>query len=481
MVPGTDGHAHGSYLPGAVRRGDVTGTSDTGGDAAGVTYRPVPEDRRDEFDAMVAYAFSPTDGPPDGAGDEAGDDDPNLGDLRGMFDGDRLRAVCRHHYWPTTVRGATVELAGLSAVASPPESRRQGLVGRLLGASLEEYRAKGCPLAALWPFDREFYARYGWGTANARAVVTCEPEALATFDADGRTDEGYGHGDYDPGEFRRLDPDEWGVTDAVYREHAAGFDLSIERDEAWWRQRRFDSWSGRPHVYAVERGGDPCAYAIYEVEDGDSRADRTLTVFESAWTDDGAFRDLLRFAYYHDSQVGTVELHGRAGGRLRDLPDCADVEFERRGGPMVRVVDVVAALEAVEFPHDETVDLTLSVSDPLVERNDGRFLLSVQEGTGRVERLGDRTPTGSGAPEAAAGDESTADDAASVDPDPDLHVDCSVAALSELVVGYRSAPALSRVSDLRVSAREPTGVAAGPVERLGALFPPRPVYLRDFF
>lgn len=418
-------------------------------------YRPVSADEDEEFRDLLRYAFRPAEGPRDPSEDGGSD----LGENRGMYVGDDLRAACRHHFWETTVRDATVDLAGLSAVASPPESRRKGLVAAMLAESLAEYRDRGCEFAALWPFDRSFYDRYGWGSANARAVVSCAPAELSALDeGDGS---GYGAGEYDPGEFRRLDADDWALADEVYRDHAARYDLSIDRSEDWWRERTFDGWSTTPFVYGVERAGELVGYLRYEVDDGAGRDDRTLVVHESAWRDDDAFRDLLRFAYYHDSQVGEVEFRGVAGGHLRDLLDVVDADHEVRGGPMVRVVDVERALSAVRYPENVTSEVSLAVRDSVVPANDGRFRLSVADGTGTVERL-----------DGASGGNDVSDGAA------DVVVGCSVAALSELVVGYRAVGALSRVSNLAVTADADDETA---LVRLGRVFPPRAVFLRDFF
>jgi predicted acetyltransferase len=42
-----------------------------------------------------------------------------------------------------------------------------------------EYRDLGWPIAALWPFDEAFYARYGWATASRTHTATLEPGALS--------------------------------------------------------------------------------------------------------------------------------------------------------------------------------------------------------------------------------------------------------------------------------------------------------------
>jgi predicted acetyltransferase len=403
-------------------------------------YRPLPADRDDEFDEMTSYAFRIGDGPPgeDGADGEDEDDGPELGEKRGVFEGEDLVAVCRQHYWPTTVRGREVSLAGLSAVASPPENRRRGAVTDLVAGSLAEYHDEGCAFAALWPFDREFYAKYGYGTANCFATVECPVEDLAFAEA------------FAAGEFRPVDADEWQALDAVYRDHAAGDSLALDRDEDWWRERVLDSHLGDPFVYGFERDGDLTGYVVYNVEEEND--DEVLWVTEAAWTDDGAFLNLLRFCYYHDSQVDRVRIRGKPGGSLRDVldhipsPDFEAVEYDLWAGLMVRIVDVERALEAIGYPEGVDDRLRIAVSDDLVDRNDGTFVLDVSDGRATCEP-------------------------AAADDDPD--VAASVGTLSQAAVGYRPVDRLQHTGDLTAG--------PGDLKRLDAVFPPDEVFLRDFF
>jgi predicted acetyltransferase len=406
-------------------------------------YRALPEERDDDFEEMTSYAFRIEDGPPGGedasdGSDEEDGDDPDLGHERGVFDGEELVAVCRQYYWPTTVRGREVSLAGLSAVASSPENRRRGAVAELVAGSLAEYYEEGCAFAALWPFDRAFYARYGYGTANCFATVECPVEDLAFAE------------EFEAGEFRPVGPDGWAALDAVYRDHSAGRNLALDRDEDWWRERVFDGHRGDPYVYGFERGGDLAGYLVYTVEEEDD--DEVFWVTESAWTDEAAFLNLLRFCYYHDSQVDRVRIRGAPGGSLRDVldyipsPGYEDVEYDLWAGLMVRIVDVADALESIGYPTGVDDRIRIAVDDDTVERNDGTFVLDVSEGRANCE------PAGPGA---------------------EAEVEVSVGTLSQAAVGYRPVDRLQYAGEL--SADEDA------LRRLGAVFPADEVFLRDFF
>jgi predicted acetyltransferase len=396
-------------------------------------YRPVPDDHVDEFRRVLRYAFTPEEGPRDEADEDGYDEDPALYDRRGIFEGDDLRCACKHRWLTARVRGDCHDVAGLSAVATPPEHRREGHVRRLLVESLREYRDRDQRLSLLWPFERGFYGKFGWATSNKYARFTLPPASLA-FAAEAAN-----------GTFRRLDGDDWAAVDPVYDAHAERFALALDRSEAWWRDRVFDSsLHDAPYAYGWVRDGEVAGYLSYSVDAGDDG--KTLSVYEFAYADREAYRNLLRFLYNHDSQVAEIDLPLPETTRLLDaVDDPGDVDCELNMGPMVRVVDVCETLSALSYPADG--ELALSVSDPLVDRNDGTFELVVEGGTATC---------------------CAADGA--VDADAEL----GVGALSQLVVGYRSVDALEATGDATV-----TDDAAR--ETLTALFPETDVFLREFF
>lgn len=419
-------------------------------------FRRLPPDRLRTFREIAGYAFDPEDGSaavetdadgPSDAGSVAGDDetaadaddaDPTAGpgERFGVFVGDDLRSVCKHYDFAARLRGSWVPLAGLASVATPPEYRRRGYVRHLVAASLERWRGTA-PLSALWPFDRGFYRQFGWATANTTVEYACPPETLASA-----CDEA-------SGQFRRVTADDWERLQAVHEAHAAERTLTIRRDEDWWRETVFRAGEDdRPYVYAWERDGQVRGYLVYEVEStGDDFRDRRLDVSDLAFADHEARLNLLGFLADHGSQASAV-VHYHEDDDLLDLvADPSEVDCTVSAGPMVRVVDVERALEAVPYPEDATLDLTLAVTDGTAPWNDGVFRLAVADGTGRCTRH-------DSAPSAA-----------------DASLD--VGTLSQLVVGYRGVRAARRRGDL--------AAGAATAATLDTAFPPTTVYLRQFF
>lgn len=337
-----------------------------------VEYRPVPDEEREAFRRVLDYAFRPEAGPaPDREGD---DESPQLGDRRGLYDGEELVTTAVHHEFEVAIRGRWIDVAGLSAVATRPERRHRGLVRRLLGESLAEYRERGLPFALLWPFKHPFYRQFGWGRLGEFGRSELEPDALATV-----ADHPLAGGEFAP--LATDDVDELRALDDRFAER---YDLTMRRTPDWYRHRFFAGWGDDPYVYGWYRDGELRGYLRYRIEEAGD--DRRLDVVEFGAPDPEAAVNLLRYLHFHADQVDAVRVFGPPDDLVFDLvDDPGEVDREYVPGAMGRLVDVVAGLEALPAPDGVAGSATLSVDDPLVDGNDGEFALAAADGSVAVE------------------------------------------------------------------------------------------------
>ncbi|ELZ33413.1 acetyltransferase [Halogeometricum pallidum JCM 14848] len=406
--------------------------------------RSLPEDHRDAFREMVNYAFRPTDGPD---WEDRNREDPDLFTPLGFYDAppdsdpdaSDLRTVCGSYDFTARVRGEWRAMPGVSAVASPPEGRRQGTVGAMLDALLARYREEGAAFSALWPFEYPFYRRLGWATCCNHAKVTLPPEQLA---------------DVVPaasGTFRRLTPDDDLSAMRAVHEAWATESLAVRRTEGWWRERVFRGWRKDPYVFGwSDEEGSLRGYLTYTVDEDDGDG-REMRVWERAAVDHEARGHLLRFCRDHDSQVDSVTFLALPewARPIDELPDPRAATLEVKPGPMVRIVDVARALSTLSYDARESV--VLAVSDDRCAWNDGTFELRVDAAGAHVSRLGDGA-TATGGPDAELG----------------------IGALSQLAVGARDAAELERAGDLTVA-------DASIRATLDALFPRERAFFREGF
>lgn len=405
--------------------------------------RPIPSEHDTRVHEVLTYAFMPEK-------EVDPEDAPEWLDAfhpRALYDvdpgddaaADDIRAVCGYHDFEVRIRDDYHRVAGIAAVASPPETRRRGHVAELLADVHEELRDDGVAFAVLWPFAYPFYRSLGYGVAGETQRVELPPEALAGVVPE------------KSGAFRRLSTDDLSAVREVHERWATEA-LAVRRTDEWWEKRVFTSqWGQDPYVYGWERdddgdgNGDLRGYVVYRITDPDDADGKRFDVWELAAVDREARDHLLRFCHDHDSQVETVRIQAPSGFDLHaSLSDPEAAEVTLSAGAMVRLVDVAAGLESLSYPAAaETV--TLAVEDDHCPWNDARFTLSVADGRARVERT----------------------------PDAPADATLPVEALSRLAVGARGAAELA--ADRVLDGDDET------VEKLDAVFPHERVYLREGF
>lgn len=395
-------------------------------------YRPV-SGTDNEFYRLINYAFWPTEAfEPIGSLDDV-PAPATVGEGRGLYDGNELVSTVAHLWVDLRIRGEYHDVAGVSAVSTPPKHRRKGFIRRLLSESLREYRERDHYFAALWPFEYSFYQKFGWGLCSEDVSITCSPEILAFVDSV----------DAPPGSaFVDLDADRFEELGQVY-EACNDHGLSMQRTEEWWRKRVFKGWKRDPYVSGWERDGELRGYLVYDIKDESEEDGRTMQIWDVGYLDHEAYTELLRFCRYHDSQVERVSIRDASDTALYDLvDDPRAVDIEINPGPMMRVVDVEGALSQLSYPANGSV--VLDVNDALAEWNDDRFRLTVENGTPSC------TPTTEEA-DAIMG----------------------IATLSQIAVGYLPVERAIQVGDLSAS--------ESGAETLSALFPELETYLREGF
>lgn len=399
-----------------------------------VEYRPLPDSALDRFRQYTHYAFDPTG---DRFEPEEAEELPppaKIGERRGLFDGDDLVSVCVHYTFETSIRDQNFSTGGVSAVATPPEHRRHGHVERMLEASLQEYADRDLHLAALWPFSHSFYRQYGWAMAHRYARQEGPPGALSFARSS------------DSGTMFEATPEDWKALNDVLQDHGSDYDLQIDRTREWWEKRVFHGWQSDPYVYAWKTDGSVEGYIVYIIEETDD-GESLLWVTDIAYSSRRAHRNLLRFLSTHEDHIDRVRIRGPSDSLLLDhLDDPSAFTYEIRPGGMVRLVDVQAALESLSYPDDRDSAVIIGVEDSMLPTNNDTFEIAVTDGTATVTRT---------------------------EESPDITV--PVGTLSQLFVGYRSLSGLRTVADsLQIHSE-------AAVEALDAMFPERPVYLRETF
>jgi predicted acetyltransferase len=267
--------------------------------------------------------------------------------------------------------GGRVPLVGLSAVGVAPELRGAGVGSLLMRRIVEEVRAEGISLAALYPSSLRFYRRAGFERAGQRLTYELPLEAI---DVDDRS--------------RDLVPVAEGPSEELQRayerraRHAAG-----NLDRPAWMWARFEPKDRPVHRFLIAHGSTVEGYVIF-AQGG--RSDPLMVLDSCILTPEAGRRALGLFAGYRS----VVEHMTWSGGPLDPLVYLLGeqltagarntIKVARALDWVLRIVDLAGALAARGYPPGLSAELHFEVRDELLPANAGRVVLRVEGGRGEV-------------------------------------------------------------------------------------------------
>jgi predicted acetyltransferase len=250
------------------------------------------EDELDRVHLVVAYSFT---------GDRSQEGRERMRHVEELAaplvlieDGD-IVASLRVYDFTMLVNGEPVRMGGVSSVACLPEHRRKGYVGMLLRHSLEQMRAVGQPLSALYTPHPSLYRRYGWMVAGANLKFSINPKHVAAYNPEAVR-----------GRALRVTEDDQPVIEDVYRRYSERRTGQQVRSERWWKEaffRRIYDTERKVADVAVWYGEDgaPSGYVCCESSRGPPPVGTSkMWLREFVALTGDAYQGLLRYILSHD-------------------------------------------------------------------------------------------------------------------------------------------------------------------------------------
>ena len=273
-----------------------------------------------------------------------------------------------------TVPGAIVAAAHVTGVGVAPTHRRRGLLTAMMRRQLTDIAEAGREaVAVLWASEASIYQRFGYGPAAARLYLQImnREVALPALPATAA------------GRLRMVDPlAAMGELEAVYerlRPERVGWS---GRGGKWWRylltdndNRRGDATSMHAVLYETPDG--PAGYALWRGEQRWNKwgPDSRVKVGEVAAADPEAYATIWRFLLGIDLARTVEYSYAAVDDPLQYLVgDSRRLGRSLTDALWIRLVDLPAALEARRYAAP--VDVVFEVTDPLLERNSGRWRLT---------------------------------------------------------------------------------------------------------
>lgn len=280
----------------------------------------------------------------------------------GAFEGEQMASMLHMLPFELDWYGRPLAAACIAGVATWPGQRKKGLANALLKACFEQLKARGTPLAFLYPFRQSFYRPSGFATVSDMDKITFSAGSLSAIDAQG---------------YRLLDhaqtPNLNGVRE-VYREMTANYTGYALRDERAWRLRTQEWAVDGGSLLWLEKNGACRGYALW-ARDGEKGV-----VEEWGARDLADFGALCRLLLERCGGTGSLEMLAPPETPVFEcLPERKDVRVERIPYAMMRILDVpqVVLPAIAKKTQDEVL---LELDDGIIAENAGKWIISCKMG-----------------------------------------------------------------------------------------------------
>ena len=292
----------------------------------------------------------------------------------GTFDGDRLVARIVDREYDSWFGGARVPTSGIAGVTVVAEDRGRGLLDALFDALLKDARERGVAISTLFPTAPRIYRRFGYEVVGQFDTVELATADLAAVRATGdlRT--------------RRALPADFDAVRDLYDAWAAAQNGPLTRRGPSFpatAEEMVASFTGvtlavdgqeRVHGYASWRRGP--GYGEHAA----------LRVADLVATREDARAALLRTLGSFASVAPVTRLDTSGDDPVRYLLPSSGWHAVESEPYMLRLLDPGAAFGLRTWPAGLELDVVYELADEYLTDLDGRWRLTVRDGSATCER-----------------------------------------------------------------------------------------------
>ncbi|MBN3910918.1 MAG: GNAT family N-acetyltransferase [Nostoc sp. NMS1] len=268
--------------------------------------------------------------------------------------------------------GQRVPMTGIAVVGIAPEYRGSGAAIALMQHTLKELYDRGIAISALYPAVQSLYRKVGyeqggswciWEIATQNIQVREQPlplELVASINHE--------------------------VFHKLYQQQARQTHGYLDRHPAIWERIIQPNEKEIVYTYLIGTKDQPQGYIIFTQE----RTENGEILFVKDWvlSTVAAAQTFWSFLASHRSQIQQVRWKSSAIDSLTLLLPEQTAKIKTTSRWLLRIIDVVKALELRGYPPTIQTELHLEIQDNLLTGNNDKFILSVANGRGEVTRGG---------------------------------------------------------------------------------------------
>ncbi|MBP5973917.1 GNAT family N-acetyltransferase [Brasilonema sp. CT11] len=264
--------------------------------------------------------------------------------------------------------GERVPMAGISVVGIAPEYRAGGAALTMMQHTVKELHAKGVPISTLYPATQRLYRKAGYEQGGISSIWEVPTQSILVKEQ--------------PLPVGAVADKVHEKFHELYQQHAKLNNGLLERHQSLWEYMFKPDKKEGIYAYLIGYAEQPQGYIIFsqhQDQDGSFIRVKDFVVMTTA-----AAQTFWNFLAKHRSVIQNVQWKGSATESLTLLLPEQTAKQKSTSYWMLRVIDVVKALEKRGYPPGIQAELHLEIQDDLLAENNGKFILSVANGRGEV-------------------------------------------------------------------------------------------------
>ncbi len=268
--------------------------------------------------------------------------------------------------------GVSIPMTGIAAVGIAPQYRGSGAAIALMQHTVKELYENGVPISVLYPATQRLYRKVGYEQAGATCIW--EIPALSIQVREQLLP------------IKPVIPLNLEVFHDLYHKQATLNNGYLNRNQFMWEGVSKPLEKEPLYAYFIGEADEPQGYIIFSQHA--DKDDTILRIRDWVVLTTAAAQTFWSFLANHRSQIDKIRWRSSPVDSLTLLLPEQTAKLKHISRWMLRVIDVVKALEKRGYPKKIQTELHLEVEDDLIAENNGKFILSVANGRGEVTKGG---------------------------------------------------------------------------------------------
>jgi predicted acetyltransferase len=270
--------------------------------------------------------------------------------------------------------GNAIPTAGITCVGVSPLARGGGVGAEMMRQLMRDFHEAGIPLSTLYPSTWGLYRKAGYEPAGQRMMLEIELSRIGLRDR--------------ALPIRPMTEADHPAVFQLHREFGRANQGVADRSALLW-QRIFREIDDRVYAYVVESpdGARIDGYVVYTQKfmAGDPYE---LPIRDLAYANHAAARRLLTLLADHNLLAGKATLERANNDPLLAMMATENLKARHNHFWMLRVVDAGKALGQRGYCAVITAELHIELCDDLIESNNARYVLTIEDGKGAIRKGG---------------------------------------------------------------------------------------------